>query len=96
MNKETISYVRHIMGSDFVQLDFFNTMIALAIIVVSFIAFISGNIIFFVVAFILGAILALFNMIKSIMKKSPMGTVVFGVMIPVLAGAVFYIHRFLL
>lgn len=95
MNKEAISYVRHIMGSDYVQLDFFNTVLATAIIVVSFLAFSSGNIIFFGVSFILGDMLVLFNMIKSIMKKSAMGVIVFGALTLVLAGAVVYIYKFL-
>ena len=95
MNKEAISYVRHIMGSDYVQLDFFNTVLATAIIVVSFLAFSSGNIIFFGVSFILGDMLVLFNMIKSIMKKSAMGVIVFGALTLVLTGAVVYIYKFL-
>ena len=95
MNKEAISYVRHIMGSDYVQLDFFNTVLATAIIVVSFLAFSSGNTIFFGVSFILGDMLVLFNMIKSIMKKSAMGVIVFGALTLVLAGAVVYIYKFL-
>lgn len=95
MNKETISYIRHIMGSDFVQLDFFNVLLAISIIVVSFIAFISDNVTFFCIAFVLGAILALFNMIKSIMKKSVLGTIVFAAIIPVLGAAVFIIRWFI-
>ena len=83
------------MGSDYVQLDFFNTVLATAIIVVSFLAFSSGNIIFFGVSFILGDMLVLFNMIKSIMKKSAMGVIVFGALTLVLAGAVVYIYKFL-
>ena len=95
MNKEKVAYVKHILGSDFVQLDFFNVIIALSIIVVSFIAFITGRVSFFGIAFILGAVLAFFNMIKSIMKKSAMGVAVFSVMIPVLVGAVVFIFKYL-
>ena len=95
MNKETISYVRHIMGSDFVQLDFFNALLAVAVIIVSFVAFISGNIVFFGVAFILGDVLMLFNMIKAIMKKSATGVAAFGVIFMVLAGVVFFIYKYL-
>lgn len=83
------------MGSDFVQLDFFNVLLAVSIIVVSFIAFVSGNIVFFGVAFILGAALAFFNMIKSIMKKSATGVAVFCALVIVLSGFVFFIFRYL-
>ena len=83
------------MGSDFVQLDFFNVLLAVSIVVVSFIAFISDNVTFFCVAFVLGALLSLFNMIKSIMKKSVLGTVVFAAIIPVLILAVFVIRWFI-
>lgn len=95
MNKETISYVRHIMGSDFVQLDFFNVCLAVGIIAMSFTAFISGNIVFFGVSFILGDVLCFFNMIKCIMKKTPVGVVTFGAVFAFLAGVVFFIYRYL-
>ena len=95
MNKEAISYIRHIMGSDFVQLDFFNVLLAIAIIVFSFVAFSSGNVAFFGVSFILGDLLVLFNMIKSVMKRSAMGVVVFGALVVFLAGVVFYIYKYL-
>jgi len=91
MKKETVSYVKHILGSDYVQIDFLNAVVALAIIAVSFIAFISDNVLFFCIAFILGAVLALFNLIKSIMKKSALGSVVFGAMVPVLLAVAFFI-----
>lgn len=91
MNKETLSYIRHIMGSDFVQIDIFNAMLALAIIVVSLCAFITGNMSMFGISFVLGAILALFNMIKSIMKKTPLGALIFGILVPTLASVAVYI-----
>ncbi|MDO4188390.1 MAG: DUF751 domain-containing protein [Lachnospiraceae bacterium] len=96
MKKETVSYVRHIMGSDYVQLDFFNVLLAVAIIVVSFIAFISGNIMFFGVSFILGDALVFFNMIKAIMKKTATGVAVFGVLFIGLAGVVFFLFKYLI
>lgn len=96
MNKETISYVRHIMGSDFVQLDFLNAILAIAIIVVSLIAFVSGNTMFFGVSFILGDVLVLFNMIKCIMKKSVMGVIVFLGVFIALASIVLYIYEYLM
>ena len=95
MNKESISYVRHIMSSDFVQIDFFNVLISVAIIVISFIAFGSGNFVFFGIAFILGDALVFFNMIKSIMKKTALGVVVFSTLTIVLAFVVFYIFKYL-
>ena len=95
MNKETISYVRHIMRSDFVQLDFVNVLLAVSIVAVSFIAFINNSITLFCATFILGAVLAFFNMIKSIMRKSALGTVVFAAIIPVLALAVIVIQRYI-
>lgn len=95
MNKETISYVRHIMGSDFVQIDFFNVCLAISIIITSLIAFISGRITLFTAAFSLGAILALFNMIKCFMRKSALGVAVFGALMLVLIGIVVYIYRIL-
>lgn len=95
MNKETISYVRHIMGSDFVQLDFFNVCLAIAIIITSFIAFITGNTVMFAVSFSLGGVLALFNMIKCIMKKSATGAIAFGMVVPVMMVIVFFIYRYL-
>ena len=95
MNKETISYVKHILGSDFVQIDFLNVCLALGIIATSFIALVGNNTSMFAVAFALGTILATFNMIKSIMKKSATGAITFGVLIPVLAGIVFFIYRYL-
>lgn len=95
MNKESVSYVRHIMGSDFVQLDFVNVLISIAIIVISFIAILSGNVLFFGISFILGDVLVLFNMIKSIMKKTILGTVVFATMVLALGIVVLYIFRFL-
>lgn len=95
MNKETISYVRHIMSSDFVQLDFLNVCLSIGIIITSFIAFISGKVILFAVSFSLGGVLALFNMAKSIMKKSATGAIAFGAVIPVMIFIVFYIYRYL-
>lgn len=95
MNKETISYVRHIMSSDFVQLDFLNAILAIAIIVISLIAFVSGNIMFFGISFILGDVLVLFNMIKCIMKKSVMGVIAFLCVFVALASIVLYIYEVL-
>lgn len=95
MNKESISYVRHIMGSDFVQLDFINVMISIAIIVVSFVAFATGRIALFGAAFIIGDVLVFFNLIKTIMKKSFTGIVVFGFLLIVLTAVVFYIYKYL-
>jgi len=95
VNKETVSYVRHIMSSDFVQLDFVNAMLAVAIIVVSFMAFVSGKTSFFGIAFILGAVLALFNMIKSFMKKSALGAFVFGLITPVLIAVAIVVYKFI-
>lgn len=85
MKKETVSYVRHIMSSDFVQLDFFNAMIALAIVVVSFFAFVSGGVKLFGTVFVLGAFLAFFNAIKSYMKRSVLGIIAFGMITAALA-----------
>ena len=95
MNKETISYVRHILRSDYVQIDFINAMLAVAIIVVSFIAFISGDVSLFGTVFILGAALALFNFIKSVMRKSTMGIIVFLGIIPVMIGVAFFIFNYI-
>lgn len=95
MNKETISYVRHIMGSDFVQLDFFNVMLAVAIIIVSLVAFVSGNIVFFGIAFVLGDVLVFFNMIKCVMKKTVVGIISFGTLFVALAFVVFFIYKYL-
>lgn len=95
MNKETISYVRHIMGSDFVQLDFLNAIISAAIIVVSLIAFATGELVMFGSAFALGGALAFFNVIKSVMKKTAAGVVTFGALFIVLVGIVVYIFKIL-
>lgn len=83
------------MGSDFVQLDFFNVCLAVAIIVMCLIAFVTGNITFFGVSFILGDVLVLFNLIKCIMKKSAAGVVAFGGILFVLSCAIFYIYKYL-
>ena len=95
MDRETVSYVRHIMSSDFVQLDFFNAMIALAIVVVSFFAFVSGGVTLFGTVFVLGAFLAFFNAIKSYMKRSVLGIIVFGMMTVALAVMALVVFKIL-
>lgn len=97
MKKETVSYVRHIMRSDFVQLDIFNAMISVAIIVLAFVAFSSGGNLGIIGAeFILGAVLGLFNLIKSIMKRTPAGILVFSGIVVVLSIAAFVIFGYLM
>lgn len=77
MNKETVSYIKHIMGSDFVRLDAFNVLLASAIIVTSLISFITNNIILFSVTFFIGSALAFFNCVKSIKKRFVLAAVGF-------------------
>jgi len=95
MNKEKIAYIKHILSSEFVQIDFLDTVLALAVVVICFLAFFTGNPVLFGVAFIVGAVLTLFNMIKCIKKKSSMGVLVFGVLTPTLAFVAFYIFRYI-
>ena len=95
MNKETVSYIKHIMGSEFVRLDVLNVLLAAGVISVSFIAFITGRVMLFSVVFLIGAVLAFFNAVKTVKKKSVLGTVVFAVMALVLAFASFFVFRYL-
>lgn len=93
MKKETSTYILNITKSEYFLIDLLNLFLGMAILVFSVIAFINGKMESFGIVFILGAILSILNLIKTIMRKSFIGIALFSgltvgmfVMIAVLYG----------
>lgn len=85
------------MRSDYVQIDVLNAMISTAIIVLAFVAFANGgNLSIIGSEFALGAVLGLFNLVKSIMKKTIVGIIVFSGIVVVLSIATFVVFGYLI
>lgn len=71
MNKDTKIYIKNITKNDFFFIDLVNLMLGLFIIFLFIMAMITGgDKMFFAAEFLVGAILAVVNLVKSILKKS--------------------------
>ena len=66
------------MKSEYFIIDLINMVIGMAVLCLAVFAFITGKMETFGIVFILGCAMSIFNMIKCIMRKSPMGIVIFS------------------
>lgn len=78
MKKETSTYIINIAKSEYFFIDFLNQLIGIAILVFSVIAFMTGAMETFGFVFILGALLSIFNLVKTLKRKSIVGSMMFS------------------
>jgi len=80
MNKETRTYILNITKSEYFLIDLLNLLAGIAVLIFSIKSFITGRMENFGLVFIIGAILSLFNLIKTAMRKSFVGMLLFSVL----------------
>lgn len=78
MKKETSTYILNITKSEYFIIDLTNLFIGIGVLVFSVMAFISGELKTFGLVFILGALLSLLNLVKTVMRKSIVGMMLFA------------------
>lgn len=81
MNKDTKTYIKNITKNDFFFIDLVNVMLGLFIIFLFIVAMFTGeDKMFFAAEFLVGAILAMVNLVKSVLKKSTSSSFLFAAM----------------
>lgn len=96
MKKETRSYILNILKSEYFVIDLINMLIGILVLVFAVIAFVQGNMENFGLVFLLGAAMSIFNLIKSVMRKSLMGMVVFSGLTLSMFAMIFVIYGYFL
>ncbi len=81
MNKDTKIYIKNITKNDYFFIDLVNMMLGVFVILLSIVAFSTGgDKMIFAAEFLVGAILAIVNLVKSVLKKSNSSSLLFTVM----------------
>lgn len=96
MKKETKSYILNIIKSDYFIIDLVNMIVGIAVLAFAVIAFINGSMSSFGLVFILGALMSLINLAKSLMRKSYMGIFVFVGLTGAMFAMIFVIYGYFL
>lgn len=96
MKKETRSYILNILKSEYFVIDLINMVIGILVLVFAIIAFLHGNMESFGLVFLLGAAMSIFNLVKSVMRKSLMGMVVFSGLTLSMFAMIFVIYGYFL
>lgn len=96
MKKETRSYIINILKSEYFLIDLINMIIAIAVLAFAIIAFITGKMSSFGIVFVCGALMSIANLIKTLMRKSLMGSILFSGLTVLMFIMTFVIYGFYL
>lgn len=96
MKKETRSYILNILKSEYFVIDLINMLIGILVLAFAVIAFVHGSMENFGLVFLLGAAMSIFNLVKSVMRKSIMGMVVFSGLTLSMFAMIFVIYGYFL